>query len=56
MAGVAVRQEHSTSHKVNGGNMQPASDVKEKAKSILKEIGIPMSSAHELRETHKGET
>ncbi len=29
-------------------NVRPTSVVKEKAKSILKELGIPISSAHEL--------
>jgi len=28
--------------------MQPRQDTKEKAKSILKDLGIPISTAHEL--------
>ena len=31
-----------------GGNMQSTPGAKEKAKSILKELGIPFSAAHEL--------
>lgn len=34
--------------KTSRGIVRPAPEIKERAKSILKELGIPISSAHEL--------
>ena len=34
--------------KTSRTNARPAPEIKERAKSILKELGIPISSAHEL--------